>query len=210
MARFTAFCICLAMILVVSACGGGANTPANGGTPEANKTGGDGGAKANTPDEPPKEDPDFYKKLKSAMPAGWHALKSPVRKELERHLKPVPADWKFVSGIVNSEAPGPTEPDEAWGEWEKQAAGAMLYFVGKEQKPAKAAAAELAKQVAAGEGDAEGSDTLAWLEMQGGEVPVYALSNKLGTYLIVGVVLTSETEAAKAAIRKWAESVKPE
>ncbi|MCB9932918.1 MAG: hypothetical protein H6841_05775 [Planctomycetes bacterium] len=212
MARYFATALCLAMTLALTACGGGNVAPPAGGNTGGGSGGGNKPAPANTPEEGPREDPDLWKKVKSALPAGWHAVKgnSPVQKELERHVKPIPKDWKFVSGVVNSKAPGPTEPDEAWGEWEKQAAGALLYFVSKEQKPAKAAAAELGKQVAAGEGSGEGNDSLGWIELQGGEVPVFAISNKLGTYVVVGVVLTSDTEAAGTAIRQWAESVKPE
>jgi hypothetical protein len=202
--------ICLLPLL--AACGGGnpqpnaAPAPATHGAPAKNDA-----PKANTDKaDPPKEDPDAYRKVSGNMPSGWHTLKTPVKKELERHTKGVPAEWKFVSGIVNEEAPGSTEPPEVWGEWEKKAAGAMLYFVPAKADSAKAAVQAHAEKIAAGTPDIKEGSGIAWTQMQGGEVLVIGLSNKLGTYVAVGVVLTTEAEPTREAIRKWAESIKPE
>jgi hypothetical protein len=201
--------ICLLPLL--AACGGGNQQPNAAPAPANNAPAANNAPKANTdkPD-PLKEDPDAFKKVSGSMPAGWHTLKTPVKKELERHTKGVPAGWKFVSGIVNSEAPGPTEPEEAWGTWEKQAAGAMLYFVADEKLAAKDAVEKYAAKLSAGVPEIKEANGVAFTWMQGGEIMVFGLSNKYGTYVGVGVVLTTEGAPAREAIAQWAESIKPE
>jgi hypothetical protein len=207
---------CLLFLLALGACGGGGtanNTTNNGGPAPAN----DKPAPVNSGDtgddgkvESPKEDPDKYKKVSGKMPEGWHALKPHVEKELKSHIKPLPAGWKFTNGVVNSEAPGASERAEKWSDWAKHAAGAMLYFVGDKLMTPRAAVEAHASSLAAGEPDIKEGGGIAWTLMQGGEVMVLGMSNKYGTYVAVGIVLTTDPEPAREAIRKWAESVKPE
>jgi len=200
--------------MTLCACGG-ANTGGGGGGGDTNRAANQSAEnRANSAQDggnnTPSEDPDLYRKVKSTKPAGWLALKTPVKKELERHFKPVSADWKFVSGVVNSEAPGPTEPPEEWGEWEHKAAGAMLYWVSDKSSSPRAAVDAHAKNIAAGVPDVKEGNGVAWTLLQGGEIVVVGISNKLGTYIVVGVVLTTEPDPAREAIRKWAEGIQPE
>jgi hypothetical protein len=212
--------IWLLLPLTLAACGAG-NT-STGTTNGTTNSGGGNSANekappANTPnntdddgkEEPPKEDPDKHKKVSGAVPADWRALTSKdARGVLERHFKV--QKWEFVNGILNSKPPGATEGDKEWGEWEHKAAGAMLYFVSDKQMAPKAAVEAYAKDLAAGVPEIKEDGGLAWTQMQGGEVLVFGISNKYGTYVAVGVVLTTDPEPAREAIQKWAQSVKPE
>lgn len=201
-----------AALIGLAACGGGStNTPA----PENSSGGGTttpaGSQPAKNQPAPPKDDPNAFRKVAHSKPAGWVDLSKDGREELLRHTKPLDSTCVPVAAVANKKAPGGTEGKEHWDHWSKEAAGGMLFFVSKDAVDPAEAVKKFAPQVAAGEPDIKTSGAVAWTAMQAGEVVVAALNCKLGTYVVVGVVLDTPNAAAHhEALVAWAKSVKPE
>lgn len=209
--------LCSASLLGLAACGGSGgsanadNAPATGGgnvAPVANQG---GSQPAKNQPTPPKDDPNAFRKVAHSKPAGWVDLSKDGREELLRHVKPLDATFQYVAAVVNKKAPGGTEGQEHWEHWSKEAAGGVVFFVSKEALDPAEAVKKFAPAVAAGEPEIKKNGDVAWTPMQGGEVLVAALNTKLGTYIVVGVVLdTPNAGAYHEALVGWAKSVKPE
>ncbi len=205
---------CLLLIaLALAGCGGGAVNN----QPDGDATGGckpapvNDAPPANKADDTPREDPFLYQKVQAAPVGGWVALSKDGRSELLKHAKPdLPKDLKYVAGVCNTKAPGGTEGESHWNDWLKQAAGAILYHASKDQMDLAAAVKEYAPKIAAGVPEVKTEGEVAWTAMQGGEVQVIALKNKLGTYIVVGIILASDADEHSSQIRQWAASIKTE
>lgn len=202
----------LITLFTLAACGGGtANTPANtdnGTNPPANTS--TNPPPANKPDkpEPPKPDPELWRKISAQPINGWVSLSRDGRLELLKHTKKPPTEWREVTGVCNVKAPGGTEGEEHWKEWSHKAAGAIVYFAGKDKKDPAAAVKEYAPKLAAGEPSVQNAGNVAHTTMQGGEVVVAAFNNTHGTFVVLGIVLDSEHAEHHRTIVKWAESIK--
>lgn len=198
--------------LTLAACGGGtANAPAGSDTgagPAANNAADPPPANKPGKPEPPPPDPELWRKVKADPINGWASLSRDGRIELLKHTKKPPGDWREVTAVCNVKAPGGTEGEEHWKEWTHKAAGAILYFAGKERMDPGSAVKDVAPKLAAGVPDAKSSGNLAWSVMQGGEVVVAAFNNSHGTFVVLGIVLDSEHAEHHRNIVKWAESIK--
>ncbi|MBK8208366.1 MAG: hypothetical protein IPK87_16445 [Planctomycetes bacterium] len=203
----------LLIALAMAGCGGGAvnNQPAGDTTGGCKPAPVNDAAPANKPDDTPKEDPYLYQKVKAAPVGGWVVLSKDGRSELLKHAKPdLPKELKYVAAICNVKAPGGTESESHWNEWSKQAAGAILYHASKDQMDLAAAVKEYAPKIAAGVPEVKTEGEVAWTAMQGGEVQVIALKNKLGTYIVVGIILAADADEQANTIRQWASSIETE
>ncbi|MCC7508283.1 MAG: hypothetical protein IT464_02775 [Planctomycetes bacterium] len=208
---------CLLLIaLALAGCGGGAvnNQPAGDTTGGCKPAPVNDAAPANKADngpDVPVEDPYLYQKVKAAPVGGWVALSKDGRSELLKHTKPdLPKGLKYVAGVCNTKAPGGTESESHWNDWLKQAAGAILYHADPDLMDLAAAVKEYAPKIAAGVPEVKSEGEIAWAAMQGGEVLVIALKNKLGTYIVVGIILASDSDEQASTIRQWASSIETE
>lgn len=192
------------------ACGGGQNAAPQPGNSSA-ATGNAPVTAANAAANSPSEAPGAFRKLATTSPTGWVSLSKDGRAELERHVKKLPGSFEYVAAVTSRKAPGATEPQDHWQEWGRHAAGASLYRVSTKVMEPETALAEFAGQVAAGVPEPKTESGVAWTSLQGGEVLLAALSNRHGTYLVVGIIQDTENQQAHArAIVKWAQSIKPE
>lgn len=207
----------------LSACGGGAKNevPAANGTPASN--GAAGSAPANTapankaadkktPEKTP-EDPEPYKKVSRTDPTGWVKLGREGQNELLRHTplaKDKPPNYKLIAAITTVEDPG-TKGEEEWNKWNREAVGAFLYFIDAKALDLEAAVKDNAPKVAAGMPEPKKDGAVAWSALQANEVMIAALSNKHGTYLVVGVIQdNAKAESHIQSMVKWAQSIKPQ
>lgn len=204
--------------LALAGCGGGAvnNQPAGDTTGGCKPAPVNDTAPANKPDDTPpddtpKEDPYLYQKVKAAPVGGWVVLSKDGRSELLKHTKPdLPKELKYVAGVCNVKAPGGTEGEAHWAEWIEQAAGAILYYAGKGKIDPAGAVAEYAPRIADGSPEVHGEGNIAWAGMSGGKVLVVALENKLGTYIVVGIIKAEDADEQANTIRQWASSIETE
>ena len=210
MKRWTLSAICLLVLFALSACGSG-NVPAeNTPAPAANNS---GDAKANTPDDTPKEDPNKWREVEATHPGGWHTLEKYGLTELvnTKVLKKAPAGFTFLDGITNPKPPGATEQDDAaWTEWGEQLSAAALFHVGKTGDALKALKDNGDKLVNGFDaGSASMNGDVAVAKAGDGKYVLAAISNENGTYLVVGVIIKEENRVEhERSIVKWAGSLK--
>ena len=213
--------ICLLLPLALAACGGGSST--NSGTNAgsgnaANQTPPAGnGAKSNTGDDgkvdPPKEDPDAYRKVRIPAPAGWHKLSKGEQKEFYKAevLKDPGSDYPMLAAYADLEPPHSSSGTDAdWKAWREDASILLVFNVSKKGEDAKAMLKQHgakflqgfnAEDVHTDEGNAVYAhldDPHKWMA---------GVSNTRGTYVVVALI---RGEEAGNKIVVYPNEIKPE
>ncbi|MCA8917972.1 MAG: hypothetical protein KDB68_03595 [Planctomycetes bacterium] len=212
MKRWTLSAICLLVLFTLSACGSG-NVPAeNTPAPAANNS---GDAKANTPDDTPKEDPDKWKKVVIPTPTGWDKLPKDGQAELRSDkfdllLKPS-GDFFLLDSFSDKASPHASSgTDEEWKEWRETVSAVFIYNASKtKDSPTET----LKKHGGAFIKDFDSSKV--------GEVSGFAVymhpsaqdkwlactSNERGTYILCALV---RNEDASKLMKPYPGTIKPE
>lgn len=200
----------LASATALGGCGGGENQ-AGGGTGGTDNT---PAPANNTPSEPdpPKADPDAWRKIKTAEPAGWSKLAKPGYEELQSNkhniLKKPVGDFVVLGSVGTMHAPHATSgTDEEWATFRNQVSAAMLYNVSKSSEDAAATLKRHGATFMEGynEGAIKPDGKLA--SLVNGDHMLVAVSLPKGTYIITAI---ARSDADRQAVMEWAKSVKPE
>ena len=217
MARFIVTSISLLAVLALSACGGGAdNASPAGNTPAANT----GGSAANTdkatnPDDPPKEDPDLWKKITTPTPKGWEKLAKDGQAELRKDgldlLKKPGSEFFLLAAFGDKEAPHASSgTDEDWEAWRNEVSAVFVYNASK----TKDDTVETLKKH--GASFVEGFDGAGVRSMNG--IALYiqpdaefkwlaCVSNERGTYILTALVRNDD---ASNLMKQYPATIKPE
>lgn len=208
----------LAMVFALSACGGGtaannAPAPANtGGTAQDNT--GPEDKPEDKPEEEPQPDPNAHRNVSGTTPSGWHSMAKPGITELQNSgfLKAPSGGLEWLTGISTPKVPGPTEGDEEWNEWRDHMSAASLYYAGEPGQDLVSAMKSAGGKLIDGFNPETvvKDGALAGGATDDGRYVYMAFSNKLGTYVVVGVLASGENHDSNGqAVIAWAESIKP-
>lgn len=200
----------LASATALGGCGGGENQ-SGGGTGGTDNAPAQSNNKPGEP-EPPKADPDAWRKIKSAEPDGWSKLSKPGYEELQstKHkiLKKPVGDFVVLGSVASMHAPHATSgTDEEWTTFRNQASAALLYNVSKTSDDAAATLKRHGATFMEGynEGAIKPDGKLA--SLVNGDYMLVAVSLAQGTYIITAI---ARSDADRQAVMEWAKSVKPE
>lgn len=209
----------LALMFVLSACGGGATNnaapaPANtGGGTQENK------APENKPDDTPKEDTDKWKKVTTPTPEGWDDLSKDGLNELTSAkynlLKKAPGDAPLIAKFADKHAPHASSgSDEEWQEWRENVSAVMIYNVSKTRddmvdtlKKRGGDFLDGFDSTKVGEAKFSGSPFGAYIHADDKQKMLACVSNENGTYILVGIVRSDD---ARNLLDPYPTKIKPE